>query len=417
MRILRAARPDQLHCTVTSMDGLNELAKTNTKTSPDAKLRIFDCDVHPFPQAGLVSLTPYLPAAWRERFARKQAVHDGLNVPIRFKHPNGSVVRQDARTPEGLPPASSPQYLVADLIETHNISGALLNCFEAGGLLSVQASTEESIVLAAAYDDLFIEEWLSVDKRLKYAAAVPTQDPGRGRRRDQAGRQASSGVRDLHPPRRFDDGPSLLLADLRGLPGARPAVLHPCHRHRSIFTGTPTMGPGTFDGYLERYTVIPQIGMVNVNSLILSGALERFPRLNFIFAEYGFLWLTSLLFRMDRTWRGLRHETPVGQEASERVPARALPGYDASPTEPDNPLHMQQLIAMLGHDVICFSTDYPHWDNDMPDSTQCWSPAHARPCSSTTLPVHFGCSATRHPWREKDSNSRLAAPATSPSAR
>jgi hypothetical protein len=24
---------------------------------------------------------------------------------------------------------------------------------------------------------------------------------------------------------------------------------------------------------------------------------------------------------------------------------------------------------MLGHDVLCFSTDYPHWDNDMLDST------------------------------------------------
>jgi predicted TIM-barrel fold metal-dependent hydrolase len=24
---------------------------------------------------------------------------------------------------------------------------------------------------------------------------------------------------------------------------------------------------------------------------------------------------------------------------------------------------------MLGHDVICFSTDYPHWDNDMPGTT------------------------------------------------
>ena len=24
---------------------------------------------------------------------------------------------------------------------------------------------------------------------------------------------------------------------------------------------------------------------------------------------------------------------------------------------------------MLGHDVLCFSTDYPHWDNDMPAGT------------------------------------------------
>jgi hypothetical protein len=126
------------------MNALNELTKADTKTSPDAKLRIFDCDVHPVPKEGLASLTPYLPKAWKERFDRKQAIHDGLNVPIRFRHPNGSVVRQDARTPDGGPAASSPEFL--------------LNCFDAGGLLSAQTSTEESIVLAAAFNDYFIEE-------------------------------------------------------------------------------------------------------------------------------------------------------------------------------------------------------------------------------------------------------------------
>ena len=24
---------------------------------------------------------------------------------------------------------------------------------------------------------------------------------------------------------------------------------------------------------------------------------------------------------------------------------------------------------MLGEDLLCFSSDYPHWDNDMPAST------------------------------------------------
>ena len=37
--------------------------------------------------------------------------------------------------------------------------------------------------------------------------------------------------------------------------------------------------------------------------------------------------------------------------------------------EPDDPSKLQTLISMLGHDVLCFSTDYPYWDNDMPDST------------------------------------------------
>jgi predicted TIM-barrel fold metal-dependent hydrolase len=142
-----------------------------------ARLRIFDCDVHPVPRDGLNTLAPYIPRAWKERFDRKQALHDGLNVPIRFKHPNGSVVRQDARTPDGGPSASDARYLVRDLLEEQGIEGALLNCFDAGGLLSAQASTEESIVLATAYNDYFMEEWLPVDPRLKYAPAVPTQDP------------------------------------------------------------------------------------------------------------------------------------------------------------------------------------------------------------------------------------------------
>ena len=120
---------------------MDSLEKTDASASDDrsARLRIFDCDVHPVPRAGLNSLARYLPKAWKERFDRKQALHDGLNVPIRFKHPNGTVVRRDC-APDGGLPASSPEYLVRDLLETHGIEGALLNCFDAGGLLSAQAS-------------------------------------------------------------------------------------------------------------------------------------------------------------------------------------------------------------------------------------------------------------------------------------
>ena len=72
----------------------------------------------------------------RSGSTRKQAMHDGLSVPIRFKHPNGSVVRQDARAPDGGPSASDPGYLVKDLLDAHSIEGALLNGFVAGGLIS-----------------------------------------------------------------------------------------------------------------------------------------------------------------------------------------------------------------------------------------------------------------------------------------
>lgn len=137
----------------------------------------------------------------------------------------------------------------------------------------------------------------------------------------------------------------------------------------SIFAGTPTLAMGVADSYVERYAAVPQVGMASVASLILSGTLEKFPSLKFVFAEYGFLWLPSLFYRLDRTWRGLRHEVPwVRKPPSEYLHERFI--FTTQPCdEPDDPKDLAALISMLGHDVLCFSTDYPHWDNDMPGNT------------------------------------------------
>ncbi|MBS0242239.1 MAG: amidohydrolase family protein [Proteobacteria bacterium] len=37
--------------------------------------------------------------------------------------------------------------------------------------------------------------------------------------------------------------------------------------------------------------------------------------------------------------------------------------------EPRNLDHLKQLIMMLGPEHLVFSTDYPHWDNDMPSQS------------------------------------------------
>ena len=37
------------------------------------------------------------------------------------------------------------------------------------------------------------------------------------------------------------------------------------------------------------------------------------------------------------------------------------------------------LVSLLGPDILCFSSDYPHWDNDMPAATlQSLSPGCAQ---------------------------------------
>jgi predicted TIM-barrel fold metal-dependent hydrolase len=35
--------------------------------------------------------------------------------------------------------------------------------------------------------------------------------------------------------------------------------------------------------------------------------------------------------------------------------------------EPPEPSQLDALIGMVGVDVLLFSSDYPHWDNDMPN--------------------------------------------------
>ena len=159
----------------------------------------------------------------------------------------------------------------------------------------------------------------------------------------------------------------------------------------SIFSGTPTMGPGTFDGYIERYAMIPQIGMVSVDGLI--STLEKFPRLKFVFAEYGFLWIASFMYRMDRTWRGLRHEVPwVRKSPTEYLHERFL--FTTQPLDgPDDPSTLEQLIALLGHDVLAFSTTIPI--GTMTCRRQrcaCCLPMRAGQSFMTMPPAFCGCS-------------------------
>jgi predicted TIM-barrel fold metal-dependent hydrolase len=137
----------------------------------------------------------------------------------------------------------------------------------------------------------------------------------------------------------------------------------------NIAYGASAITNGTFESYIERYSAMPVLGELSINSLVFSGTLERFPRLRVLFAEFGFLWLLPLLMRLDRAWRGLRHEVPwVKRTPTETVRAQCF--FTTQPIEePADPRDLDRLIAMLGYDQLCFSSDYPHWDNDMPGAT------------------------------------------------
>jgi predicted TIM-barrel fold metal-dependent hydrolase len=338
-----------------------------------------DCDVHPIVAGGIETLARHMPLAWAERFRRKgAALHGTSGVPIRFQHPNGSVPRLDARGPKGGVAGSDPHYLIADLLDGNGIEMALLNCIQAGAVSAALSGAEESVVLARAYNDFFLEEWLPLDKRLRFAPTVPVQDP-------------EAAMQEIRRVGRHPQVAAISLPLLNIQMGNRwywpiyaaaqemdlPIYLH-VTGIESLISGTPQITAGTFDHYIDRYLAMPQLAESSVRNLVFSGTMERFPTLRFVFAEFGFLWLLPLLWRMDRAWRGLRHDVPwVTRPPSETVRRRCF--FTTQPVdEPDDPHDLERLISLIGEEMLCFSSDYPHWDNDMPGATLRFLPTETR---------------------------------------
>jgi predicted TIM-barrel fold metal-dependent hydrolase len=345
------------------------MVEERTRPRGESALKVIDCDVHPTLKGGLKDVYPYMPKAWVQRFLQKKASAQSIALTMKYQHPNGSAIREDARDAEGHVGGSNPKVVVSDLIEPFNMEAVVLNCLQAGGTVAALASTDEGTVIASAFNDFFINEWLPVDKRLRYALTVGPLDPA----------AAAAEIRRIgkHPQIAAVSVPliNILMGNRYWWPVYEaaqefdlPILVHPSGAD-SIYQGTPISSGGIPDSYIERYVTLCQIAESNVNSLICSGTLEHFPKLRVMFAEFGFAWLLALLWRMDRTWRQLRHETPWVKKSPIEYAHHQLRFTTQPLDEPENAADLGKMIEMIGADQLCFSTDYPHWDNDMPDQS------------------------------------------------
>ncbi len=347
-------------------------------SAAETRLRIVDCDVHPLLKGGLPDLFPYLDESWRQRLVRKRAAGAMGNLTFRYLHPNGSTVREDARTPQGSIGGTDPHHTIAHYLDPNGIDIALLTTLQAGSLAAVQASVDESIVLTTAFNDFYADTWLRADSRFRLAMTVPSQD-------------VTAAVAEIRRFGRHPQVAAVFIPPINILLGNRhwwpvyeaaqdlglPILVHVTGTD-SIYHGAPTTPGGIPDTYVERYVTLSLAAEANVNSLVFSGVFERFPKLKVIFVEYGFLWAMPLLWRMERTWRSLRHETPwVKRSPIDYVHDHIR--FSTQPLdEPDDPRDLDRLVAMLGYDLLCFSSDYPHWDNDMPGQSLRSLPPEAR---------------------------------------
>ncbi len=329
-------------------------------TSGISRLAIADCDIHPAQRTSR-DLDPWLPAQWRDHVAifgagRRLGILSGPAYPK--SQPNAS--RRDAYPPEGGRQGSSLSFMQAQHLDANNVALGVLNPLNSGQGVS---NPDLSAALCHAINEWQVAEWTSKDKRLKASVVVPYEyaDVCASEIRRWAGHPDFVQVlllsRTAQPLGNRRYWPIYEAAAEAGLPIAV---------HAFGYGGAPITSAGWPSHYIEEMTGHAQSCQAGLTSMVVEGIFERFPALKVVMVEAGFAWAPSLAWRLDKTWKTLRSETPH----LKRLPSEVLRNHvwwTTQPMEEPEPReHLLDTIGWIGWDRLLFATDYPHWDFDDP---------------------------------------------------
>ncbi len=227
-------------------------------------------------------------------------------------------------------------------------------------------SEDLSLGFCRAINNWLAAEWLDRDPRLRASIVVPPH----------SAELAAEEVERLAGDRRFVQILTLAMGELplgrrQHWPLYRVAEKHglPIGIHAgSSFRHPPSAG-GWGSLYLEDYVSYAQGFAGALNSMVTEGVFVKFPALKVVLIESGVTWLPASLWRLDKTWRGVRAETPWLEEQPTHTIRRnvrlTLQPFDAPPAQDQ----VTKLLEQLGsEEMLMFSSDYPHWHYDGDDA-------------------------------------------------
>ncbi|MGJ3242335.1 MAG: amidohydrolase family protein [Opitutales bacterium] len=234
---------------------------------------------------------------------------------------------------------------------------------------SGQPDPDYAMALARAYNKMTADHWLPQDDRLMMAVTAAAQDPVASAREIEAwaGHPQVKAVAMAATAGRTPLGhrwfwPLFEACEKHGL----PLHLHPSTT--AVIANHASMASGMATNYLQSHCALPQFYQSDLISLVLEGTFERFPGLKVMMIEGGVTWLAHLLWRMDKEFKGLRHQAPL----LKRLPSDYVRDHivlGSQPLEePDRPRQLVQLFDMIGaDDLVVYCSDFPHFDFDPPD--------------------------------------------------
>lgn len=106
--------------------------------------------------------------------------------------------------------------------------------------------------------------------------------------------------------------------------------------------------------------------MIHMTNWVINGLPERFPDLDVVWIESGLAWLPFLMQRLDSEYMLRSSEAPLLQRKPSEYIADMY--FTSQPMEAtDNLAALEVTFDMINAETqLMFSTDYPHWDFDLP---------------------------------------------------
>lgn len=319
---------------------------------------LIDCDIHQRikrPQ----DLFPYLSKQYQ-----RDIEEFGLRVTTTgsggFLNGGAGGYRADAYPEDGTMAGSELGLMQEQLLDAYDIEYGILLGQDLAPISGLP-DADYAAALATAYNDWMIEHWIEKDSRLKGCILVAFQDIKQAVKEIErlashpgiVGVIASTGSHLPYGNRYYDP------------------VFEACAAHDLAFTmhagGLKDFSHPSY--YIEKRQERPMMAQAIIASMVFEGLFVKYPNIRVVFTEMNYLWLPAFLWKLDSDWRGLRDQTPwVVKPPSEYVYEHCR--FVSQPIEtPEKP---SQLLTVLewarAEQTLMFSTDYPHWDFDSPDT-------------------------------------------------
>jgi uncharacterized protein len=337
-----------------------------TEAAPTAGL--VDCDVHHLPRSG-GEIVEYLPREWREFVQRTDGGTIPLKPPLKFfDHPDGVNWRLDAVPAEGGPPGSDYELLQEQLLDPYAVQTVHLNWGSSSGM----PNGELAAALCRAENDWCAERWLAAldDDRLVAAVAVPMTRPDDGAaeiRRVGANSRFVSALLHYQPFGRPLGHPIYHEIYEAAAEQELPIFLHVNAGEHYAATG-PLLAGGSAPNYrFEVFMTIHQPTATHLTSMIVHGVFERYPGLKVLVAEDGLAWLPGFAAVLDSNAALMRRESRwVRRRPSDYFREHVFLATQPCESATNSGASLVEHLSLFEgiERMLCFSSDYPHWDSD-----------------------------------------------------